>query len=669
MLQHIIKVGSFLLVTSGYISTIHVPSLKQITIKKVAELIVRNANPNYCSKALDTLSSTLDTTLVQHLLQTYKERSILPLLLLSYKRYQQQQNTTNQPILCLLLSDNKQVPLTSNQSKELIQRSTTIQNLIHDIDIQDAVVHAEEIPLPLLTHEQVTTLLSYISGINALNISDSILPVVQQEIPEAKALSSYYLKYTALQQLKESLEAHTIPTLCNLIIAASYLAIHNNEYTVNFIELATQALASKLIQSPIYQDEYNVINMLPQEVKKVLVYHLIDNSTLRYALCSNSTDVIVKTAQTLTNNDYNSVNSVSWSPNGSTLATSSYKTIKIWNTNNSSCINTLHDNSGWIAELSWSRDGSKIVSSSGNRTIRIWNITTGNCIHELTGHTDKVTSVSWSPDGKYIASSSDDNTIRIWDAVTGTCIYTLKGHTDHIRSVSWSPNGNYIASCSIEKIVRIWNITTGTYIHTLTGHTDWVNSVVWSPDNKYIASGSDDKTIKIWDAQSGTCIHTLVDHTAWITSVAWSPNSKYIASGTWDGTIRIWNTTTNICIHTLKNHTSSIWSISWSPDGIRLSSGSDNGTVMVWSIINKELNNNLKNILSWEQALLLIRISNQHDIDFVQDTKACYYYVSLPEEVKQLIEPLLSKSTRTTLVVTLDENVLHRDKRIRICKE
>ena len=37
----------------------------------------------------------------------------------------------------------------------------------------------------------------------------------------------------------------------------------------------------------------------------------------------------------------------------------------------------------------------------------------------FTGHTDWVMSVSFSPDGSRIVSGSDDNSVRVWDAVSG----------------------------------------------------------------------------------------------------------------------------------------------------------------------------------------------------------------------------------------------------------
>ena len=53
----------------------------------------------------------------------------------------------------------------------------------------------------------------------------------------------------------------------------------------------------------------------------------------------------------------------------------------------------------------------------------------GAALLELKGHTGEVTSVSFSPDGSRIVTGSDDRTAKVWDARTGTALLELKGHT------------------------------------------------------------------------------------------------------------------------------------------------------------------------------------------------------------------------------------------------
>ena len=47
------------------------------------------------------------------------------------------------------------------------------------------------------------------------------------------------------------------------------------------------------------------------------------------------------------------------------------------------------------------------------------------------GHTSGVYSVSWSPDGSRIASASGDGTVRVWSARTGDELLRLEGHTNY----------------------------------------------------------------------------------------------------------------------------------------------------------------------------------------------------------------------------------------------
>jgi WD40 repeat protein len=69
---------------------------------------------------------------------------------------------------------------------------------------------------------------------------------------------------------------------------------------------------------------------------------------------------------------------------------------------------------GEVTSVSFSPDGKTIATASWDKTARLWNLQ-GQRLHEFKGHQGYVSSVSFSPDGKTIATASGDGTIKLWD--------------------------------------------------------------------------------------------------------------------------------------------------------------------------------------------------------------------------------------------------------------
>ena len=106
-----------------------------------------------------------------------------------------------------------------------------------------------------------------------------------------------------------------------------------------------------------------------------------------------------------------------------------------------------------INSLSWSPDGTKIVSGNSDGGIQIWNAETLEIISTLRDGNINVSSVAWSPDSTrivsgstvYVGDSDRSGHVVIWDAATYEIIKTL-GEGDeepntNILTVSWRPNG------------------------------------------------------------------------------------------------------------------------------------------------------------------------------------------------------------------------------------
>jgi len=202
-----------------------------------------------------------------------------------------------------------------------------------------------------------------------------------------------------------------------------------------------------------------------------------------------------------------------------------------------------HTNS--VQSVSYSPNGARVITGSSDHTIRIWDAESGVVVGEpLTGHNGSVNSVAYTPDGRHIISGSHDHTIRIWDAKTGAPVGDpLKGHTGSVTSVAYSPDGRHIISGSSDHTIRIWDAKTGAPVgDPLKGHTSSVTSVAYSPDGRHIISGSWDHTIRIWDAETGTAAgEPLAGHTHSVQSIAYSSDGQHIVSGSGYKTIRVWD--------------------------------------------------------------------------------------------------------------------------------
>jgi WD40 repeat protein len=241
-----------------------------------------------------------------------------------------------------------------------------------------------------------------------------------------------------------------------------------------------------------------------------------------------------------------------------------------------------HEGGGGVMTVSYSPDGTRIVSGSDDHTLRVWDAASGAQLAVLRGHENGVMSVSYSPDGTRIVSGSDDHTLRVWDAASGAELAVLRGHENGIMSVSYSPDGTRIVSGSRDRTLRVWDAASGAELAVLRGHENGIMSVSYSPNGTRIVSGSWDQTLRVWDAASGAELAVRRGDEGGVTSVTYSPDGTRIVSGAYDRTLRVWHASSGVELAVLRGHEEPVKCVSYSPDGTRIVSGSDDQTLCVW---------------------------------------------------------------------------------------
>ncbi|MDY3562865.1 sigma-70 family RNA polymerase sigma factor [Gemmata sp. JC673] len=278
-----------------------------------------------------------------------------------------------------------------------------------------------------------------------------------------------------------------------------------------------------------------------------------------------------------------------FSPDGATLAVGAHDgAASLWDVITGKPVRELHSPNKHVRSLTWSPDGKSLATSDLDAAaqvaaVRLWDPATGKELRQMqmNGTVGMAESLAFTADGKTLICGGSHGVIRLCDPATGS-EKSPAGLPGPVWHVAVSPNGKTLAFSARD--ITLWDLATEREIGTL---PEFHLSFAFAPDGKTLAGGGDDSTLNVWDVGNQRLVRRVqVDKEkeklkfAVLDRIAFSPDGKVMATvgleragSEYDAAVRLWDTATGAQLHrhVYESHElATPDSIAFSPDGASL---------------------------------------------------------------------------------------------------
>lgn len=200
--------------------------------------------------------------------------------------------------------------------------------------------------------------------------------------------------------------------------------------------------------------------------------------------------------------------------------------------------------------VSYSLDGTHIVSGNLAGRIKVWNAISGDTVATFGDeHKGPIKSLKFVPNksGKVIISASLDGTLRAYDLNKFKNFRTFQSPVVEKKPeficLDIDSTGEFIAAGTYNYFeIYLYSLQTGKFLEYLTGHEGPVSGVVFSPITNLLVSVSWDATVKIWNLFEGSkCMRDTITLAHEAITVAFRPDGHQFAVSTRGGQIALFN--------------------------------------------------------------------------------------------------------------------------------
>jgi WD40 repeat protein len=281
---------------------------------------------------------------------------------------------------------------------------------------------------------------------------------------------------------------------------------------------------------------------------------------------------------------------ISWSAQGEVIATGGQDgKVRLWSADTGVCQRELDGGAAWVEQVAFSPDGTMLAATAGKK-MRLWN-TNGEMLYEFAGHESTVSALQWRADGKGVATACYGK-IRCFRTGEAKPYETLNWKSSFI-SLAWSPNGRILCAGTQENTIQFYRLPSrGEEPLRMSGYPAKVKQLAWDRGARFLACGGGDG-LTVWDVSgkgpAGRIPLQLDSHPANISALAYQRHGDVLTSGCEFGALILWNpaqsdwpvnepTPTDKFLHAVRLP-GAINQLCWSPDESMLAAGCQDGTV------------------------------------------------------------------------------------------
>lgn len=340
--------------------------------------------------------------------------------------------------------------------------------------------------------------------------------------------------------------------------------------------------------------------------------------------------------QILKFNEVGSFNSVDFSPNSELFVLSNFQfDIEFYDLSTcKKCPFIFQGHTDKINSISFSPDGTKLVSTSKDKTILVWNFKDKCKSMTIKWRGIYFEQAKYTHDSKRIITVSKGSSIVIWDTETGSMLSPkMKGHRYTIYGFSISSSDKFLLTWGGEGSAILWDLATYQQCFKIKNINQFVGAL-FTPDEQKILTAHG-TSFKIWETTNGTQFRNSIEvHNSHITTMDINQDGTYIITGDSSGFIHLWYTDFNNDLPEsfrrkkdleFHDHTNSINHLKFNPVDKTFCSGSHDRTVRMRDYLNETKASNVKRF--WKKIASAVAYDSNNNIIAASDDKysICLY--------------------------------------------